>query len=328
MKKLKLGVVGATGLVGQTFLKLLQEENLLSKIDIVLICSEKSAGKRILFNGNECKLFLLSEECLNMKLDVVVMSAGDAVSKKWGKKFIEAGAIVVDNTNAFRHETNVPLIVPEINGTLANEQNLISNPNCSTIQLAIVLNEIQKTSEIETVVVSTYQSVSGAGKQALLDLQQHRKEFFKFGINKNIIPQIGDVSQNGSCAEENKIMFELNKILNTNLNVCAMTVRVPIPNCHGEAVYVKFKNNVTLNNVEQMFENKKHIVYLKDDVALPVHCVGTNKTFVCRLKQCSENEIMFFVLADNLRRGAAFNAVEIVKLVKPEICVHSNQKSW
>lgn len=317
MKKLKVGIVGATGLVGQTFLRLLQEKNLLSKIDVVLMCSEKSAGKRMMFNGNECKLFLLSDECLNMGLDVVVMSAGDSVSKLWAKKFIENGSVVVDNTNAFRHEESVPLVVPEINGMLARGQMLIANPNCSTIQLAVVLNEIQKVSDIETVVVSTYQSVSGAGKQALLDLQQHRNQHFKFGINKNIIPQIGEVFQNGSCTEEVKIMFELNKILNTSFNVCAMAVRVPIPNCHGESVYVRFKEQVCLDALEEVLKNKNHIIYLKEDVALPVHCAGTNETYVCRLKQCSTKEIMFFVMADNLRRGAAFNALEIIKLVEP-----------
>ena len=242
-----------------------------------------------------------------------MFSAGENVSLVWAEKFIKCGAVVIDNTNAFRREQSVPLVAPEINGKMLKNQKLISIPNCSTIQLAVVVHELQKLINVKKLIVSTYQSVSGAGKQALLDLQQHKTNVFKEGINKNIIPQIGVVGENGFCLEEDKIMFELNKILKTNIEVFAATVRVPIPNCHGESVYVEFDSEPNLTEIIKQLKNVPHIKFLENEVAVPTKCVGLNTTFVCRLRKTSKNSIMFFIVADNLRRGAAFNAFKIIE---------------
>ncbi len=313
MEKFKLGVVGATGLVGQIFLKLLSEQNLLAKFQLYLITSEKSAGKRMFFGGEEHKLYALNEKCLNFDLDAVIFSAGDEISKSWALKFKEKGCLVIDNTNAFRKFDDVPLVVPEINGGLIKDNMLIANPNCSTIQLAVVLDRLKKVANIKKVIVSTYQSVSGAGKKALNDLFYHQKNVFEQGINNNIIANIGSLSENGFCTEENKIMFELNKILEMSFDVYATAVRVPIQNCHGESVYVKFDRKINLEQIENSL-NCDYIKFSSENVFVPTECVNSNLTFVCRLRQISDNEILFFVIADNLRRGASYNALKILQI--------------
>ena len=315
MRKLKIGIIGATGLVGQMFINVLKEEKFFSKVELFLISSEKSAGKRMVVGGEECKIYSLNKSCLDLHLDIAIFSAGDEISKIWAELFCQNGTFVIDNTNAFRKIENVPLVVPEINHELIKNNKIISNPNCSTIELAVVLDLFKDVEDIEQVVVSTYQSVSGAGKKALNDLLHHKNECFAKGINKNVIPVIGDVQSNGFCTEENKIMFELNKILQTKINVYAMSVRVPVPYCHGESVFVKFKNNVNIDLLKKKLSESENVIFDDNDVFVPTECYNSNKTYVCRLKQCSEKEFMFFVVADNLRRGAAFNAFEIMKCV-------------
>ncbi len=315
MKKLKLGIVGATGLVGQTVLQVLFEENMLDEFEVFLIASEKTAGRRYYFKNREYNIISLTEKCLGFGLDFAIFSAGDDVGKFWAKRFVQKNCVVIDNSNAFRNRKEVPLIVPEINANeIKHDSRIISNPNCSTIQLAVVLDRLKALSKIEQVVVSTYQSVSGAGKLALMDHKNGTNFYFVNGIKDNIIPQIGALDEHGFCTEENKIIFELNKILKTNIHVCATAVRVPVSNCHGESVYVRFENEVFVDDVKKVL-NEKHI-NLSNGVVSLLDCVGTNQTYVCRLKQVSANEIMFFVVADNLRRGAAYNAVMILKQAK------------
>lgn len=310
----KVAIVGATGLVGQSVMKVLKQQNLLQKFSPFLIASSKSAGKRIVFDGREYGIIALDESCLKMKFDFVIFSAGAKVSKMWAERFVQTGACVIDNTSAFRKCESVPLVVPEINaGVIDSSCKLIANPNCSTIQLAIVLNCLMQVAEIEKVVVSTYQSVSGAGRKALLDLLNGTRNHFNQGIKDNIIPAIGSVDENGFCEEENKIMFELSKILNKNVSVCATAVRVPIPYCHGESVYVKFKNEVTEKQINNAIENDN--IILKKDLVYPENCIESGRVGVCRLRMFSKNELACFVVADNLFRGAAFNAVEIMKFV-------------
>ena len=309
----KLAIVGATGLVGQSVMKVLHQQNLLNQFSPVLIASKKSAGKRIVFNGIEYGVVALDENCLKMKFDFVIFSAGAGISKQWAEKFVDSGAVVIDNTSAFRMCEKTPLVVPEINGdTILPSHKLISNPNCSTIQLAVVLDRLLKCCQIEKVVVSTYQSVSGAGRRALLDLINDTKNYFKNGIKNKIIPAIGEIDSNGFCEEENKIMFELSKILNQNISVCATAVRVPVPYCHGESVYVEFENDVDLNKLKQALNCE--YIDVCDDLVCVENCVCQHKTYVCRLRLVSKNEALMFVVADNLFRGAAFNAVEIMKL--------------
>lgn len=319
MKKCKLAIVGATGLVGQKVIKVLWEEGLLEQLELVLIASEKNAGRRYFFKGQEYNIVSLSDKCLNFGLDVVIFSAGEDVSKKWAEKFVKAGAVVIDNTNAFRKQSDVPLVVPEINSDeISIESKIISNPNCSTIQLAVVLDKLKNLSKINKVVVSTYQSVSGAGKLALIDYQNNSKFYFLKGINGNIIPQIGELSENGFSLEENKIIFELNKILKTNINIIATAVRVPVPYCHGESVYVEFEKDVCVDDAVKELSSE-YIKVVSDDICFPIDCTDTNDTYVCRVRQYSKRELVFFVVADNLRRGAAFNAVKIAEMVLNKI---------
>ena len=310
--KNKIAIIGATGLVGTTILRVLYEENLFWGYDITLFVSSKSAGKEFLFEGRIFRLVKLDETALSKKFDFVFFSAGGEVSLLWAKRFAEIGAIVIDNTNAFRREAGVPLIVPEINfSSITKETKLISNPNCSTIQLAIVINKLAELSEIEKIVVSTYQSVSGAGRRAFLDLKNNAKNVFKYGINDEIIAKIGEIQKNGYSIEENKVMFELSKILGKELDVSATAVRVPTSVGHGESVYVKFKNEV--NVIDALAALDCEQIKLRDDVFYLHEVRETNVTYVCRLRQKNKNELEFFVMADNLRRGAAYNAVKIMK---------------
>lgn len=312
MRNIKLGIVGASGLVGQTILKVLKEEKMLNNIDLYLITSDASAGKLIEFNNKKYKYIKLNSHCLNLNLDFVIFSAGDKISKLWASNFAQKGVYVIDNSNAFRREETVPLIVPEINiEKIDKNSKIIANPNCSTIQLAIVINMLKKLSKIEKIIVSSYQSVSGAGREALDELNSGECHLFDVKIRDNIIPQIGDLEDNGFCKEENKIMFETKKILNENIDVLAFSARVPVQFCHGESVYVKFSQKVNVLNVKNVLNCKFIKIYDKNIHNYEV--VGTNLTHVCRLRQPSEKEIMFYIIADNLRRGAAYNAVLILK---------------
>jgi aspartate-semialdehyde dehydrogenase len=258
----------------------------------------------------------LNEKLLKDEFDYVIFASGDDISFEWAPKFKDKGSIVIDNSNAFRRVSEVPLVVPEINfNSIKNNNKIISNPNCSTIQLVVVLEKLLKLANIDNVVVSSYQSVSGAGKEALLDLKYNTKDVFKNGITNNVIPQIGSILDNGFCSEEDKIMFETNKILNTNMSISATTVRVPIPYCHGESVYVKLQSDVKLDSIKNII--KCDYIECCDNIVYPTECHTSNKTYVCRLRQKSPREILFFVVADNLRRGAAYNAVEILnKLIE------------
>jgi len=312
MKKIRLGIVGASGLVGETILKVLKEENLTSQLELYLITSDRSAGKVVVFNGKPYTYFTLNDNIYKLNLDVVIFSSGDEVSKIWAKNLAEKGIYVIDNSNAFRRDKDIPLVVPEINSELINKNTkIISNPNCSTIQLAVVLHMLRKVASIEEVIVSSYQSVSGAGKDALDDLEEGTHKIFNCDIKNNIVAQIGDIEENGFCKEENKIMFETNKILSEQIKVLATAVRVPVDYCHGESVYVKFSQNIDEVDIKNAL--KCNFIENFDKIYHNYECFNSNKTYVFRFRKVNENEIMFFIMADNLRRGAAYNAVLILK---------------
>ena len=312
MRKIDVAIVGASGLVGEKIIQILEEENLIENMNIALYVSNKSAGKEILIENKMHRLVFLDEGALERKFYIVFFSAGDEISSLWVPRFAEKGAFVIDNSNAFRHLEGVPLVIPEINiDKVSKNSKIIANPNCSTIELAIVINALSKIYEIRKIIVSTYQSVSGAGKGALSDLKNNTKFEIPQGICGNVIPRIGSLSENGFCTEENKIMFELNKILNKNYSICASTARVPIPYCHTESVYVKLTENVNLEDIKK--ELYKENIIFNEDIALSSELADKNEVAVCRLRKFSENEIAFFVVADNLRRGASYNAVLIAK---------------
>lgn len=307
----KLAIVGATGLVGQSVLEVLKEEGLINNFEIYLICSSESAGKVLVYDDRHYILNKLDDEILKKRFDYSIFVSSEEVSRKWVNAFSKQG-IVIDNSSVFRLCKNVPLVVPEINfGIIKPRDRIIANPNCSTIQLVIVLDRLKELGVFDTVVVSSYQSVSGAGRDALNDLVNDSRNIFECEIKNNIIPKIGGLAENLNCSEENKIIKETKKILDQDFNICATTVRIPIPFCHGESVYVKFKNKVDLKEIKKVLDC--NYIKIRDDIFYPENCVGTNYTYVCRLRQHSENEILFFVIADNLRRGASYNAVEILK---------------
>jgi aspartate-semialdehyde dehydrogenase len=314
MERYKLAIVGATGLVGKTLLEILKEENLIDQFDITMFVSDENSGKVMVFGGREFPLFSLKTKVVKRKFDFVFFSAGDDVSKMWAETFAKNGAYVIDNSNAFRREKGVPLVVPEINAEkITKNTKIIANPNCSTIELVLVLDKLRKLAKMKKIVVSTYQAVSGAGAKALSDLASRTSFEIKEGINDNAIAYIGEYSNDGFCKEEDKIMFETQKILEENLSICASTVRIPIPFCHLESVYVEFESDVDLNEIKSLFDGK--IVKFSSEIVLPTECHGKNTTYVFRLRKLSEKEIAFFVLADNLRRGASFNAIEILKYI-------------
>lgn len=308
----KLALVGASGLVGQTVLKVLKEEGLIEKFELFLISSNRSAGKILVFDDKHYILHELCDDVLKEKFDYAIFVLNEDVSKVWVKKFAENGTTVIDNSSVFRMNKNVPLVVPEINFNIIKKSDkIIANPNCSTIQLVLVLDRLKKLADFESVVVSSYQSVSGAGKEALLDLETGSNNVFDMGIKDNFIAQIGKCAENKFCSEENKIMLESQKILKDKFNISATTVRVPIRFCHGESVYIKFSKNVDIEEVKKSLDCE-YIVF-SDDMFYPKDCENTNETYVFRLRKHSDNEILFFVIADNLRRGAAYNAVQILK---------------
>lgn len=320
MKKVKMAIVGASGLVGRTILKILIEENLIDNLELGLYTSKRSAGKSVSILGREFHFELLDENALSCGYEIVMFSAGECVSRAWAKRFTQKGAFVIDNSNAFRRDESVPLVVPEINiFEVKKTTKLISNPNCSTIQLALCVAGLQLLGKIEKIVVSTYQSVSGAGKLGLQDLENDTEEKIKGKIKNNVICKIGEIEENDFCTEENKIMFELNKILGKNYSICASTCRVPVPYCHLESVYIKYDKNVNLSLISSIFNNLNVFLEKYDNISLPSKVAETNKTMVCRLRKNSENEISFFCVADNLRRGAGFNAVMIAKYIIEEI---------
>ena len=315
MKKLTLAIVGASGLVGQNILEVLNEESLIERFDITLFVSDKSAGKQTEVNGKKLTYKMLDESASRKHFDIVLMSAGDEVSKTFAENFVGAGAYVIDNTNAFRRRVDVPLVVPEINAEKIKKENkIIANPNCSTIELVVVLEKLRSLSKIEKVVACTYQAVSGAGHEALMDLELGTKNQIGEGIKNNVVAHIGEFSEYGFCTEEDKMMFETNKILNESISLCATTVRVPVPNCHSESVYIKFNDPVSAKKVSEVL-NCDYIKVNSSVVSLPTECSGTNITNVCRIRNFSENEIALFIVADNLRRGASYNAVKIMEYV-------------
>lgn len=312
MKKINLAIVGATGVVGRSVVEVLIQRRLMKHICLTLFVSERSSKKKLEIDSKYYDLFDLNSKKANQKFDYVIFSAGDDISKLWAYHFIQRGAVVIDNSNAFRRDIHIPLVVPEINGEILNANSkLISNPNCSTIQLVLVLNELKKICKIKRVYVSTYQSVSGAGSKALLDLKNKTNFEIKSGIFDNAIAEIGAKNEAGYTSEEYKIMFETNKILKCDFEIFSSAVRIPISYCHLESVFVEFDDEFDIDKIEGL--SKDWLVF-SDETILPTMVSGTDKTYAFRFRKTTKNGLAFFVLADNVRRGASFNAVKILEI--------------
>lgn len=321
-----IAIVGASGLVGGTFLKVLEERDLPIK-NLYLFASARSAGKEIIFKGKTLVIEELTENSFDREIDIALFSAGGDISKKFAPIASEKGVIVVDNSSAWRMDENVPLVVPEVNPEdIFKNNGIIANPNCSTIQSVVPLKVIDELYGIKRVVYSTYQAVSGSGIKGIEDLQRGLKgeepKTYPHPIVNNCLPHIDSFLENGYTKEEEKMINETRKILNKkNLPITATCVRVPVLNGHSISINVELEREVNLEELKAKFRETKGIV-LEDDVKnnrypLATEANGTDEVYVGRLRKdfSIEKGLNLWVVADNIRKGAATNAVQIAEIL-------------
>ena len=341
MKKINLAIIGATGAVGSEVFKVLEEFNLSSSIkNIYPFSSKRSAGKNIYCGVKVLKSIELKENSFEKyEIDVAIFSAGGSVSAQYVPLASKYGTISIDNTSHFRMDKDVPLVVPEVNPEQIQnykKRNVIANPNCSTIQMVQVLKPLDDAYNIKRVDVSTYQSVSGAGNEAIEDLFSEMEDIFSLKGNDdykprvlnhkialNCIPQIDKFLDNAYTKEEIKMMEETSKILGREIPLSATCVRVPVASCHSEAVTIKFENSFNINDIFKILENTESVEVFDDiehlEYPMPIICADKNETFVGRIrKDLFDDKILhLWIVADNLRVGAATNAIRILeKLLK------------
>jgi aspartate-semialdehyde dehydrogenase len=331
--KMKLAVVGATGLVGQEILKVLEERSFAFD-DLYLIASPKSAGQTITFKGKEYTIKGIEEGC-KLAADIAIFSAGGGTSLEWAPKYAEAGSIVIDNSSAWRMDPTKKLIVPEINGhELTIDDRIIANPNCSTIQMVMALAPLHVRYKLKRIVVSTYQSVTGTGKDAVQQMMDERKgvkgpKVYPHPIDLNALPHIDSFLDNGYTKEEMKMVNETRKIMGIpDLAVSATAVRVPVVAGHSESVNIELKSDTDLKAIRAVLENAPG-VRLSDNPGanqypMPLLAEGKDDVWVGRIRKDESRDRCWnmFIVADNLRKGAATNAVQIAEyLVQHNIIV-------
>ena len=322
---MKVAVVGATGMVGNVMLQVLREQNF-PVTELIPVASEKSVGKDIEFGGLNFKVVGL-QTAVEMRPDIAIFSAGGETSLEWAPKFAEVGTTVIDNSSAWRMDPTKKLIVPEINGNLlTKEDKIIANPNCSTIQLVMVLAPLHRKYGVKRVVVSTYQSITGTGVKAVQQMENERNGIsgemaYKYPIDKNCIPQCDVFTENGYTKEEMKLTNETKKILDTKINVTATAVRVPVVGGHSEAVNIEFENDFDLSEVRSILQNTAGLT-IQDNLdtfsyPMPRYAEGKDDVFVGRIRrdESQPKTLNLWIVADNLRKGAATNAVQIAKLL-------------
>ena len=322
---MRVAVVGATGMVGTVMLQVLREQAF-PITELFPVASEKSIGSELDFGGLIYPVIGL-QAALDKKPDIAIFSAGGAISLEWAPKFAEVGTVVIDNSSAWRMDPTKKLIVPEINGHLLSlSDKIIANPNCSTIQLVMVLAPLHNKYAIKRVVVSTYQSITGTGVKAVQQMENERSGVqaemaYKYPIDKNCIPQCDDFMDNGYTKEEMKLSNETKKILDPAIKLTATAVRVPVVGGHSEAVNIAFENEFDLAEVRKLLHDTPGVV-LKDDIdtftyPMPKYAEGKDDVFVGRIRrdESQENTLNLWIVADNLRKGAATNAVQIAQLI-------------
>lgn len=323
MKKIKLAIVGATGLVGRAIIDVIQERNI-SVEKCKLFCSERSAGQVINVFGKDIVTEELKEDSFDEGFDYAIFSAGGDVSRKYAPIAASKGCIVVDNSSAFRMEEDVPLVVPEVNFEDAkNNKGIIANPNCSTIQAMLPLKALDDKYGIKRVVYSTYQAVSGAGKKAVDDLYNDGTtplKKFPHPIVNNCLPHIDVFGDNGYSKEEMKMINETRKILHKpNLKVTATTVRVPVLNSHSESINIELENDFDINELRDTLRNMENVIVVdnpsNNEYPLAKNASGHDEVFVGRIRRDESVDygVNIWVVADNIRKGAATNAVQIVE---------------
>jgi len=326
---MKIAVVGATGLVGTMILKVLEERNF-PVSELIPVASEKSKGKEISFKGKSYKVVTV-DEAISMKPSVALFSAGGSTSTEYAPKFAEAGTIVVDNSSAWRMDPSKKLVVPEVNANvLTADDKIIANPNCSTIQMVVVLKPLHDKYKIKRVVVSTYQSVTGTGVKAVEQLNNERagisgEKAYPYPIDLNVIPQIDVFTENGYTKEEMKMIQETNKIMGDDqIRVTATTVRIPVMGGHSESVNIEFENEFALTEVREALEAQEGVVVVDDPANLkypmPLNAHNRDEVFVGRIRrdETQSNTLNLWIVADNLRKGAATNAVQIAEYLVKE----------
>ena len=322
---MKVAIVGATGMVGNVMLQVLKEQNF-PITELIPVASEKSVGKEIDFGGLKFKVVDL-QAALDMRPDIAIFSAGGETSLEWAPKFAEIGTTVIDNSSAWRMDPSKKLIVPEINGhLLTKEDKIIANPNCSTIQLVMVLAPLHEKYSVKRVVISTYQSITGTGVKAVKQMENERTGIsgemaYKYPIDKNCIPQCDVFTENGYTKEEMKLTNETKKILNPKINITATAVRVPVVGGHSEAVNIEFENDFELSDIRTILHKTSGIT-LQDNLdtftyPMPRFAEGKDDVFVGRIRrdESQPNTLNLWIVADNLRKGAATNAVQIAQIV-------------
>jgi len=318
LRKMRLAVVGATGEVGRMMIRVL-EENKLKPSLIRFFSSIRSAGTELRFMGKSYYTEELVESSFNEPYDYALFSAGTEASRLFSPIAAVRGTTIIDNSSAFRLEKGIPLVVPEINGDLLkNYHGIVANPNCSTIQMVLSLKEVHKLYGLKMIVVSTYQAVSGAGRKGIkeLDLQEkgltHEASVFTRQIYRNVVPQIGDILENGFSTEEMKMVLETRKIFNDqDISIWPTTIRVPVEYGHSESLYVETRKPFVLEDLKKRISCSENVV-LKDDIITPLEVAGSDLTFVSRLRSFDDKRFLMWNIADNIRVGAATNAVRIM----------------
>ena len=330
---MKVAVVGATGLVGTKMLQVLAERNF-PVTELLPVASERSVGKEVEYKGKKFKVVSMTD-AIAAKPNVAIFSAGGGTSTEWAPKFAEAGITVIDNSSAWRMDPTKKLVVPEVNAdVLTAEDKIIANPNCSTIQMVVALQPLHKKYQIKRVVVSTYQSVTGTGKTAVDQLMGERQKAvagsseeypmaYKYPIDLNVIPQIDVFLDNGYTKEEMKMVKETCKIMgDDSIRVTATTVRIPVMGGHSESVNVEFANDFDLNEVKALLSSAPGVIVVDDNAnqlyPMPMDAHEKDEVFVGRLRrdETQPNTLNMWIVSDNLRKGAATNAVQIAEYLQ------------
>lgn len=330
---MKLAVVGATGLVGQEILNVLEERSFPFD-ELYLVASSKSVGQKMTFKGREYQIKSIEEVC-KLAPDIAIFSAGGNTSLEWAPKYAEAGSIVIDNSSAWRMDPTKKLIVPEINGNvLTIDDRIIANPNCSTIQMVMALAPLHVKYGLKRIVVSTYQSVTGTGKDAVQQMMDERKgvtgtKVYPHPIDMNALPHIDSFLDNGYTKEEMKMVNETRKIMGDNsIGVTSTTVRIPSIGGHSEAVNVEFKEDFNLSEVRSILASTPGVIVQDDPknniYPMPINSKGRDEVFVGRLRrdESQPNTLNMWIVADNLRKGAATNAVQIAEFMMERSLVY------
>ena len=320
---MKLAIVGATGMVGSEILKVIQEKNL-SYSELILVASNKSKGKELIIN-NKSHFIIGLDEMLEKKPKLALLSAGSQISKIWTPKLAEIGCKVIDNSSYWRMVSDHKLIIPEINGSqLEKKDIIIANPNCSTIQLLIAIAPLHKKYKIKRIVISTYQSVTGTGKQAVDQLNNEEQglageKAYPHPIYRNALPHIDDFESNGYTKEEMKMVNETHKILDKSIALTATAVRIPIEGGHCESVNITFSDSFVIKDIYEILNTTEGLKVVDDvdqnSYPMPINTKGKDDVFVGRIRKdySQKNSLNLWIVADNLRKGAATNAVQIAE---------------